>query len=237
MDEFIQGFVRAFQLIVTLDPQVVDITWRTLAVAISSCAIATAFCIPVGSLIHFKRFPGKRILISIIQTFYSMPTVVVGLFVFIFFSRLGPFGIFNLMFTPTIMVIGQVILITPIVLGLVVAALSGVDKGVFETASSLGASRFQATFQVLREARYAILSAVTMGFGRAISEVGLALMVGGNIRGYTRVITTAISLETSRGDVELSIALGAILVFLALLVNIALNRLQQAPVEVRSKWL
>ncbi len=237
MEEFIQGFVRAFQLIVTLDPQVVDITWRTLAVAISSSIIATMFCLPVGSLIHFKRFPGKRILINVIQTFYSMPTVVVGLFVFIFFSRIGPFGFFNLMFTPAIMVIGQVILITPIVLGLVVAALSGVDKGVFETASSLGASQVQATVQVLREARYAILSAVTMGFGRAISEVGLALMVGGNIRGYTRVITTAISLETSRGDVELSIALGAILVFLALLVNIALSRLQHAPAEVRSKWL
>ena len=131
------------------------------------------------------------------------------------------------MFTPTIMVIGQVILVSPIVLGLIIAALSGVDKGVFETASSLGASRVQATFQVIREARYAILSAVTMGFGRAISEVGLALMVGGNIRGFTRVITTAISLETSKGDVELSIALGIILIFMALLVNIVLNRLQQ----------
>jgi tungstate transport system permease protein len=125
------------------------------------------------------------------------------------------------------MVIGQVILVSPIVLGLVIAALRGVDKGVFETASSLGASRVQATFQVIREARYAILSAVTMGFGRAISELGLALMVGGNVRGFTRVITTAISLETSKGDVELSIALGIILIFMALLVNIVLNRLQQ----------
>jgi len=113
------------------------------------------------------------------------------------------------------------------VLGLVIAALSGVDKGVFETASSLGASRVQATLQVVKEARYAILSAVTMGFGRAISEVGLALMVGGNIRGFTRVITTAISLETAKGDIELSIALGTILIFIALLVNIVLNRLQQ----------
>jgi tungstate transport system permease protein len=227
LNEFLQGFVTAFQLIVTLDPQVVDITWRTLLIALSSSLIATMLCLPMGSLVHFKRFSGKRILINIIQTFYSIPTVVVGLFVFIFFSRIGPFGFFNLMFTPDIMVIGQVILISPIVLGLVISALSGVDKGVFETASSLGATRVQATFQVIREARYAILSAVTMGFGRAISEVGLALMVGGNIRGFTRVITTAISLETSRGDVELSIALGAILIFTALLVNIILNRLQQ----------
>lgn len=227
MNEFLQGFIKAFELIVTLDPEVMEITWRTLAIALSSCIVATMFCLPVGSLIHFTQFTGKRILLNIIQTFYSIPTVVVGLFVFILFSRIGPFGVFNLMFTPTIMVIGQVTLISPIVLGLVIAALSSVDKGVFETASSLGASRVQATFQVIREARYAILSAVTMGFGRAISEVGLALMVGGNVRGFTRVITTAISLETSKGDVELSIALGTILIFTALLVNIVLNRLQQ----------
>jgi len=227
LNEFLQGFVKAFELLITLDPEVIEITGRTLVIALSSCIIATVLCLPVGSLIHFKRFPGKRILINLIQTFYSIPTVAVGLFIFVLFSRTGPFGVFNLMFTPTIMVIGQVVLVSPIVLGLVLAALSGVDKGVFETASSLGASRVQATFQVIREARYAILSAVTMGFGRAISEVGLALMVGGNIRGFTRVITTAISLETSKGDVELSIALGIILIFMALLVNIILNRLQQ----------
>ena len=227
MDEFAQGFVKAFHLLITFDPEVMGITARTLAIALSSSVIATALCLPLGSLIHFKRFHGKRILINVIQTFYSIPTVVVGLFIFILFSRIGPLGVFNLMFTPTIMVIGQIVLVTPIVLGLVIAALNGVDKGVFETASSLGANRFQATFQVIREAKYSILSAVTLGFGRAISEVGLALMVGGNIKGFTRVITTAISLETSKGNVELSIALGIILIFMALLVNIALNRLQQ----------
>ncbi len=227
MEQLLQGFVKALQLIVTFDPEVMEVTGRTLAIALSSCTISTVLCLPLGSLIHFKRFPGKRILVNLIQTFYSIPTVVVGLLVFVFFSRVGPLGVFGLMFTPTIMIIGQVILITPIVLGLVIAALSGVEKGVFETASSLGASRVQATFLVIMEARYAILSAVTMGFGRAISEVGLALMVGGNIRGFTRVITTAISLETSKGDVELSIALGIILIVMALLVNTVLNRLQQ----------
>jgi tungstate transport system permease protein len=227
MDQLLQGFVKAFHLIVAFDPEVMQITLRTLVIALSSCAIASLFCIPLGSLIHFKKFPGKRVLVNLIQTFYSIPTVVVGLMVFLLFSRVGPLGVFNLMFTPTIMVIGQVILITPIILGLVIAALSGVDKGVIETASSLGASQSQAMVQVIKEARYAILSAITMGFGRAISEVGLALMVGGNIRGYTRVITTAISLETSKGDVELSIALGIILIIIALLVNVALNTLQQ----------
>ncbi len=180
MDPLWQGFVRALQLLGTFDPDVMEITGRTLLIALSSCAISTLICLPLGSLIHFKRFKGKRVLINIIQTFYSIPTVVVGLLVFILFSGVGPLGVFSLMFTPTIMVIGQVILITPIVLGLTIAALSGVEKGVFETASSLGASRAQATFLIIREARYAILSAVTMGFGRAISEVGLALMVGGN---------------------------------------------------------
>jgi tungstate transport system permease protein len=227
LDELFQGFAKAFELIVTLDSEVLEITVRTLAIALSSCLIATLFCLPLGSLIHFKRFTGKRVLINIIQTFYSIPTVVVGLLMFVFFSRIGPLGIFSLMYTPSIMVIGQIILISPIVLGLVIASLSSVDKGVFETASSLGASRIQATFQVIKEARYSILSAVTLGFGRAISEVGLALMVGGNIKGYTRVLTTTISLETSKGDVELSIALGIILILMALLVNIILNRLQQ----------
>jgi len=156
-----------------------------------------------------------------------MPTVVVGLLVFLFFSRIGPLGVFNLMFTPTIMVIGQVILISPIVLGLFISAFTGVDKAIIDTARSLGASNFQTVVIILKEARFAIMATITLGFGRAISEVGLALMVGGNIKGYTRVLTTAISLETSKGDVELSIALGIILIFIALIVNIALNRIQQ----------
>jgi tungstate transport system permease protein len=227
MEELAQGLIKAFELIITLDPEVMEITLRTLAISLSSCFIATIMCLPLGSLIHFNQFRGKRILINIIQTFYSIPTVVVGLIVFILFSRIGPFGFLNIMFTPAIMVIGQVILISPIVLGLIIAALSGIDKGIFETALSLGASRVQATSQVIYEAKYAILSAITMGFGRAISEVGLALMVGGNIRGFTRVITTTISLETAKGDVELSLALGFILIFIALLINIMLNRLQQ----------
>jgi tungstate transport system permease protein len=227
LSEFWSGFVKALNLIISLDPEVLEITGRTLAISMSSCLMATILCLPLGSLIHFKRFHGKRVLINFIQTFYSIPTVAVGLFVFILFSRTGPLGGLDLMFTPIIMVIGQVILVSPIILGLVISALSGVEKTVFETALSLGASSFQATFQVIKEARYAILSAITLGFGRAISEVGLALMVGGNIRGFTRVITTSISLETSKGDIELSIALGFILIFLALLINIVLNRLQQ----------
>jgi tungstate transport system permease protein len=222
-----EGFLKAIQLIVTLDPEVLKITARTLAISISSTIIATLICLPLGSLINFNNFHGKRTLINFIQTFYSVPTVAVGLLVFLLFSRAGPLGFLELLFTPTIMVIGQVILISPIILGLTISALSGVDKIAHETAVAMGASQFQATTIVIREARFAIYSTIIMGFGRAISEVGLALMVGGNIRGYTRVMTTAISLETSKGDIVLSIALGIILISLALIINFALNRLQQ----------
>jgi tungstate transport system permease protein len=221
-----QGFLKAIQLIITLNPEVLQITGRTLAISISSTIIATLICLPLGSLIHFNNFHGKRTLINLIQTFYSVPTVAVGLLVFLIFSRAGPLGFLELLFTPTIMVIGQIILISPIILGLTVSALSGVDKLVYETAVAMGASQFQATAIVIREARFAIYSTIIMGFGRAISEVGLALMVGGNIRGYTRVMTTAISLETARGDIVLSIALGMILISLALIINFSLNRLQ-----------
>jgi tungstate transport system permease protein len=228
LNDLLQAFSQAFHLIITLDPEMLDITGRTLMISLSSCIIATLFFLPLGSLIHFNRFPGKRILVNLIQTFYSIPTVVVGLLMFIIFSRLGgPLGFLNLVYTPTIMIVGQVVLISPIILGLVIAALNGVESGVFETAASLGADRAQATFQVIKEARYSIMSAITLGFGRAISEVGLALMIGGNIKGYTRVITTAVALETSKGNVPLSLALGIILIFMALIVNIIFNKLQQ----------
>lgn len=228
MNELLQGFCRAFGLIITFDPEVMGITGRTLAISLSSCLIATVFCLPLAGLVHFKSFIGKRVLINIVQTFYSMPTVVVGLLIFIFFSGMGPLGIFNLMYTPAIMVIGQVVLISPVVFGLTVSALSSVDRAVADTARSLGASGWQTARLVMREARFAVMAAVIMGFGRAISEVGLALMVGGNIRGYTQVLTTAIAQETSQGDVEMAIALGIILVIIALAVNIIMNRIQQS---------
>lgn len=227
MTELWLGLTRAVELISTLDSEVMEIAGRSLRISVTSTILASFICLPLGSLIHFRHFPGKRFLVSLIQTFFSVPTVAVGLFVFVLFSRAGPLGGLELMFTPAVMVIGQVVLITPVLLGLIISALSGVDKSILDTAVSLGASGFQASVVALREARYAVLAAVIMGFGRAISEVGIALMVGGNIKGFTRVITTAISLETSRGDLELSIALGIILIAIALVVNVILNRVQQ----------
>ncbi len=227
MDYLWKGFIEAIRLIFSFDPEVMQIAGRSLLLAATSCSIAGLICLPLGSLVHFKSFPGKRLLISITQTLYSLPTVAVGLLVFVFLSQKGPLGVLDLLFTPAAIVIGQVILITPIMLGLIISALSGVEKGVPETAISLGADRFQTIWLVIREARFAILTAIVMGFGRAFSELGLSLMVGGNIRGYTRTIPTAISLKTSQGEIALAIALGIILIFIALVINIALNRLQQ----------
>ncbi|MBN1161922.1 MAG: ABC transporter permease [Dehalococcoidales bacterium] len=227
MEEIWNGLVRALRLIFTFDPEVMQIAWLSIRVAISSTLIASLICVPVGSLIHFNNFRGKRILISIIQTFYSVPTVTVGLFVFILFSNKGPLGGLDIMFTPMVMVIGQVILISPILTGLTITGLSGVDKTIIDTARSMGASNWQTAVAIIKEARFAVMAAVILAFGRAISEVGLAIMVGGNIRGFTRVLTTAISLETSKGDIELSLALGIILIFIALVVNFAMNRIQQ----------
>jgi tungstate transport system permease protein len=225
--EIWDGLAKAIELLTSLDPEVMQIAGRSLSIAGTSCLLASLICLPLASLIHFRQFRGKRALISTVQTLFAMPTVLVGLFVLVLFSRAGPLGLFGILFTPTAMVIGQILLISPLLLGFTISALSGVSKEVVDTATSLGASGFQTVWLVLREARYAVLAAVIMGFARAISEIGCALMVGGNIKGATRVITTAIALEASKGDIALAIALGMILLFLALIINIALNRLQQ----------
>jgi tungstate transport system permease protein len=227
LTEIWQGFVKAIELIVSLDPEVMEVAWLSLRISATSTLLASLICIPIGGLIHFRGFRGKRILINIIQTFYSFPTVAVGLLVFLTISRAGPLGFLGILFTPTAMVVGQMVLITPVLLGLTISALSGVDKAIKDTATSLGATEVQVIWTILKEARYAVMAAVTMGFGRAISEVGVAMMVGGNIRGFTRVITTAIALETARGELELSIALGIILIGLALIINVVLNIIQQ----------
>ena len=227
MTEIWHGLTKAIELIISLDPYVMEIAGRSLSISGTACLLASLICLPLGSLIHFHHFRGRRALVNIIQTLFSVPTVLVGLFVFVLFSRAGPLGELGILFTPPAMVIGQMILITPLLLGLTISALSGVSKEIVDTATSLGASGFQTVLLVLREARYAVLVAVIMGFGRAISEVGCALMVGGNFKDVTRVLTTAIYLETGKGELELAIALGIILLFLALIINIALNRVQQ----------
>jgi len=223
MSEIVSGFFQAINLIVTLNPEVMQIAALSLFISLAASIIAAVISIPLGGLIHFHEFRGKRVLIVLIQTLYSVPTVVVGLLLYLFLSRSGPLGYFGLLFTPEGMILGQTVLIIPIMTGLVITALGGVDRNISDTLISLGATGFQTTVQIVREARLAILSAVVLGFGRAISEVGVAMMIGGNIRDSTRVLTTAIALQTGIGDFPFSIALGIILLLIALVVVIILN--------------
>ncbi len=223
MDDITQGVMQAIHLIVTFNPDVMQIAALSLYISLSATLIAAIISIPVGGFIHFHEFYGKRALIVLIQTLYSVPTVVVGLMLYLMISRSGPLGFLGLLFTPEGMILGQTILIIPIMLGLVISALSGVDKNISDTLVALGATGFQKIIEIVKEARYAILGAVVLGFGRAIAEVGVAMMIGGNIRGNTRVLTTAITLETGMGEFGLSIALGIILLSVALIVVVILN--------------
>lgn len=226
MEEIWNGFLRALELIVTLNPEVVEITTRSLTISLSSAFIAALVCIPLGGLIEFRRFRGKRMLINVVQTLYSLPTVTVGLLVFLLISRSGPLGGFGLLFTPPGMILGQALLVSPIMIGLTITALAAVNPQIKDTAKSLGATELQIIITVVKEARQAVVAALLLGFGRALSEVGVAMMIGGNIRGYTRVLTTSIALETSMGNLELSMALGMILISISLVVNLLMNRFQ-----------
>lgn len=226
MSEILEAFIKAIELIIALDPDVIEISKRSIIISILSTFFASLICIPIGGMIHFHEFKGKKQLIGFIQTLFSLPTVVVGLFVFLMLSRAGPFGIFDLLFTPGGMVIGQVVLISPIIIGFTISSLSGVSSEIKDTAISLGATNFQAIYIIVKEAKFAIISTIVLGFGRALSEIGLAMMVGGNIRGFTRVLTTAIALETAKGDIVLAIALGIILMLLSFSINLIMNQMQ-----------
>jgi tungstate transport system permease protein len=223
MDEIITGITQAFNLIVTLNPEVLQIAALSVYISLAATILAACISIPLGGLIHFREFRGKRTLKMIIQTLYSVPTVVVGLLIYLLLSRSGPLGFLGLLFTPEGMILGQMVLIIPITTGLVISALSGVDRNISDTLVSLGATEFQSIVQIVKEARLAILSAVILAFGRAISEVGVAMMIGGNIAGQTRVLTTAIALQTGMGDFGFSIALGIILLAIALVIVVAMN--------------
>lgn len=226
MNEIVSGFLTALHLIITLDPEVIEISIRSIVISLTATLIGALIAIPIGASITFSEFPGKRGLVSFIQTLYALPTVLVGLFVFLLISRAGPFGFLRLLFTPEGMIIAQTILILPILIGLTISALSNIDPMIRDTLHSLGATRIQFLRSIVSEARYAIMAAVVLGFGRAISEVGAAIMIGGNIKGHTRVLTTAISLETSMGNISVSIALGIILLLIALVINLLLAIVQ-----------
>lgn len=217
------AFGQAISLLVSGDSEVWFITWTSLRFSLSSAIIACVPGIPLGVLIALRRFRGRRALLAVLNTLMALPTVVVGLVVYSFISRSGPLGGLALLFTPRAVVIGQAILAFPIVVSMIASSLSRLDPLFPEVLTTLGASRRSVFWMTLREARGAVLSASLAAFGRVVGEVGAAMMLGGNIRGYTRTITTAIALETSKGEFELGLALGIILMLTSLLVNGALH--------------
>jgi len=221
------SLITAIELILSFDQDVRMTAWTSLYTSCTAIVIAGLLGVPVGLWLGLSRFRGRQLTIAFLNTLMALPTVVVGLLLFGLFSRQGPLGPLGLLFTPWAMIAGQVVLATPIVANLVLAAVTGADSRIIHTALTLGASHLQAAQQLLREIRFGVMAAVIAGFGRVIAEVGVAMMLGGNIRNSTRTLTTAIALETSKGEFAFGLALGIVLIFVALLVNLGLNILQQ----------
>jgi tungstate transport system permease protein len=222
-----QGFTQALWLLVTGDPELLGITLLSLQISGSATLLSLLAGIPLGTLLALARFPGRGVAISLVNTGMGLPPVVVGLFVSIFLWRSGPLGALELLYTPTAMVIAQFVIAAPIVTGLTLAAVQQIPPPFRLQMLGLGASRLQLLWVLLREARLPMLAAVMAGFGGVISEIGASMMVGGNIRGQTRVLTTATVLETSRGNFDLAIALSVLLLLITFLVNWALTWIQQ----------
>jgi tungstate transport system permease protein len=217
------AFPRALGLLFSGDRELWFITWTSLRFSLSSTLIACLPGIPLGVLIALKRFPGRRVVLAVLHGLMALPTVVVGLVVYSLISRSGPLGSLRMLFTPSAVITGQAILILPIVTSLAASGLSNLDPLFPEVLTTLGASRRGIFWMSVREARGAVLSACLAGFGRVIGEVGVSMMLGGNIRWYTRTITTAVALETGKGEFELGLALGIILIAVALSVNALLH--------------
>jgi tungstate transport system permease protein len=214
---------RAIGLLLSGNPEVWFITWTSLRFSVCSAALAGAVGIPLGVLIALKRFAGRRVLLAVLSSLMALPTVVVGLLVYSMISRAGPLGGLGLMFTPRAVIIGQAILAFPIVLSMTASSLSSINPLFPEVLTTLGASRRAIFWMSVRECRGAVLSAALASFGRVVGEVGAAMMLGGNIRWYTRTLTTAIALQTGMGELELGLALGIILMIMALGVNSLLH--------------
>jgi tungstate transport system permease protein len=227
LDLFFQGLKQAVFLIASRDPQIIEILLLSLKISGIAIFISIIFGIPVGTIIALNRFHGRRFTIALINTGMGFPPVVIGLFVSIFLWRSGLFGFLNILYTPTAMVVAQTIIAFPIITGLTVAAIQHVNPKLNLQAQSLGASKWQVMFLLIKEARLPLLAAVMAGFGGIISEVGAVMMVGGNIKGQTRVLTTATLLETKMGHFDIAIALSFILLVIALSVNICLTHIQQ----------
>ena len=221
MDLIFEGIKKAFCLLITFDPEVMGITLLSLEVSGIATLISLLIGISTGVTVALSRFIGKRIVVSLINTGMGLPPVVVGLFVTIFLWRNGPLGFFEILYTPTAMIIAQTVIATPIVMGITLAAIQQLPQKLRLQILALGATRLQMVWILIKEARLPLLAAVMAGFGGVISEVGASIMVGGNIKGYSRVLTTATVMETSRGNFDIAIALGIILLLLAYFINLS----------------
>jgi tungstate transport system permease protein len=227
MDLLVEGFRKALELVLTLDPEVLGITALSLEVSASATLLSVFVGVTAGTAVALATFPGKRLLVSVVNAGMGLPPVVVGLFVSMLLWRSGPLGALGLLYTPTAIVIAQAVIATPIVTGITIGAIQGLPPSLRLQILALGATRRQLLWMLVREARIPLLAGVMAGFGGVISEVGASIMVGGNIRGQTRVLTTATVMETGKGNFDVAIALSAILLALTLAVNAALTLVQQ----------
>ena len=227
MELIVQGIIKAFELIVTFDPEVLGITWLSLKISGIATLISLFIGVSLGTAVALTNFYGKRLVISLINTGMGLPPVVVGLFVTVLIWRNGPLGFLEILYTPSAMIAAQAIIATPIVMGISLAAIQNLPPNLRLQILSLGASRLQMVWVLIKEARLPLLAAVMAGFGGVISEVGASIMVGGNIKGYSRVLTTATVMETGKGNFDIAIALCIILLLLAFLVNFVLTQIQQ----------
>jgi len=223
MNDFSAAFGMAVRLILDFDPELVGIVSLSLYVSLFSVGLAALVGLPIGGAIGMSRFPGRGFVITVLNALMGLPPVVVGLAVYMLLSRAGPFGQFGLLFTPTAMVIAQFILVTPIVAALARQIIQDLHEEYDEHLRSLDASRLDSIATLLWDGRFRLITAVLAGFGRAIAEVGAVLIVGGNILHHTRVMTTTIALETSKGNLALALGLGLILIVIATSVNATAN--------------
>ncbi|TES88224.1 MAG: ABC transporter permease subunit [Desulfobacteraceae bacterium] len=226
MDLLVDSFLSALLLVASMDPEMVSIVAVSLKVSATSTLLASLMGVPFGFLVAFESFPGKRLLITCLNTLLALPTVVIGLFVYAFISRRGILGPLDLLYTQKAMIIGQTILIIPIVATFTIAAISRIDERYRKTAKTLGANRRQTVFVIFREARFGIVAAVIAAFGRVIAEVGISMMLGGNAKGFTRTMTTAMALEYDKGQFTLAVALGVILLVLSFGMNLLFHFFQ-----------
>ncbi len=234
MNDILQGLIAAGHLILTLDGDLVEIILRSLHVTLTAVAIASLIGLPLGAWLAVNRFRFRRYVIALLNALMGLPPVVVGLIVYLMLSRSGPFGVLGLLFTPTAMIIAQCIIITPLIASIAHQALRDLWAEYHDLLISISTTRRQRIATLLWDGRRALLTSTLAGFGRAIGEVGAILIVGGNIDHVTRVLTTAIALETSKGDFALALALGFILIALAIIVNILIHTLSQT--ETRGRW-